>query len=172
MSDDTRMALGIPRVVTTALGAIEVRTLSAIEFIVLTEQVVGIGKIVRAESRGDGDTFAAIQRVLSEHPTSITGLLSSATKRTAEELGSLPLDEFLDVTMAFIDQHEKSIARFFELKSRWEDLTVKTRPSRNSSTISSPAAGPTPTSEPLASSNSNATGDSPPSELSTTVSSN
>lgn len=148
--------MGIPMVVNTSLGAVEVKTLSAVEFIVLTEQVVGIGKIVRAESAGDGDAYAALQRVLSKHPGAIVGLLSSATKLPADKLGDLPLDEFLDLALAFVDQHEKSISRFFEVKRRWEDLSQKTRPSRNSSTVSSAAAGPTPTSDHSASSNSNA----------------
>lgn len=168
MADDTRMALGIPRTVNTALGPIEVRTLSAIEFIVLTEQVVGIGKIIRAEAAADGDLFGAMQRILSKQPTALIGLLSSAARRTAEDLGALPLDEFLEIGLVFLDQHEKSIARFFELKRRWETITAKTLPSPSSSTRSSRAAGPSATSGPSVSSSSNVTDGSELSVPSTT----
>jgi len=169
LSDDTRMALGIPRAVPTSKGTIEVRPLSAVQFIVLTEQVVEIGKAVRRDAAADGDIFGALQRVLASQPTKLTGLLSSATGWTAEDLGDLPLDEFLDVVIAFVDQHEKSIARFFELRTRWENLTAKTRPSPNSSTRSSAPAGPSPTSAPSASNSSNATPDLQPSGASTST---
>ena len=171
MSDSPYMALGIPRVVNTALGPVEVRTLSAIELIVVTDQVVAI--ITKIYKQGVDPTAMmwSLQRLVSDQPTLITGLLSGATRIAAEErhlthqeIGSLPLDEFLDIVDMFIQQHEKSLARFFAIRSRVESLQAAIPPGRNSPTRSSAAAGPSKTSEDSASNNSNATPDSQPSE--------
>jgi hypothetical protein len=164
LSDDTRAALGIPTSVHTSLGPIEVRTLSAIEFVVFSQQLVGIAKIVVAEPGFKDDFWGAIQSVLVKHPLSVVGLLGGATGKTAEEIGSLPIDEYVEVALVFVDHHEKAIKRFFEGKRRMEELTARVRPSPNSSTRSSRAAGRSPTSEPLATTNSKNTADSPPSD--------
>lgn len=174
MTEDTRTALAIPRLVHDSDGPIEVRSLSARETIVLIEKLVGIGLLVRAEMKAarDDDFMGGTMRILQKYPDQVLGLIEGATDLESGKLGDRKTETLFDVCIAFLEMHEGALNRFFDLKATWDRVAGKVvRRSPSLSISSSAPDGPTQTSNGSPSNGSNSTPERPPSEESPSASS-
>lgn len=130
------------------------------ETIAWADEITAIIGLVRKEAKvinaREPDFVGAVGVVCKKYPLSIVGLLSKKTGRTPDELGALPIEEYLDVLDAFFEKHEAAIERFFGLRDRFARLMNKggDRPSPKSSIPLSPEVGHSTTPENSPSSNS------------------
>lgn len=168
MSDDTRLALSIPRIVPTNLGPVAVGQLSATKLLVSIEKIIALGIKARGimdSAKGLGFMEAALI-VLRTYPAEVLAVLEGATDLEPGKMGEVELDGLMGILIAFVELHEVALTRFFELRALVERVMGRTgiRPSPNSSITSLPAAGPSQTSNGSPSSSLSSTPDSPPSE--------
>lgn len=171
--EDIRVVLGVPKPVHTSIGTIPVRTMTAMETVYWADEISTLINLIRKEARKlnsiDPDYVGAIGVVCKKHPLSVIGLLSGTTGKKPEELGSILIEEYLDLLDAFFERHEAAIERFFGLRERFNRLMTKgDRLSPKSSTPSSPVDGVSMTPDNAHSSSSKSSDESAQHEVSET----
>lgn len=156
-SEDAREVLNIPTSINTRSGlVIEVRQLSAIAFLKLTDRVIGaIRLIYRDPSVNSSDGFGVLRALMVKDPELLIAIIAPATNASIEQLGSLDLDEFASVMEAFIQRHRRVAQHFLDLGKLIGEVGKDLAPiSRKQSIRSSAQAIPTNPSESLPGANS------------------
>lgn len=147
-TDGIRSALNIPMQVNAGNGRIiEIRTLPAIKVVMLFDTILAAAREAYAQKDLDrNDGIAVMRSMIMRDPKLVMSLIAPATNASADELGDLDIDVFLEVVEAFIDKHRKVAVRFLDLGAKVAQIQAEMNPSHKRSMRSSEGDGAIPTS--------------------------